>query len=137
MYEKVNNSRYLLKDKESGMFKVLLRYSPENIMESNYYYKVSDKKYLDEIIDGAVGLSADKVKAQNDYNTIKWFRQFFMDEEILDFLNEEVCEYIAENDEDYMGRMQERIDDAKKEAEDYDNMREDAYRDYMRRGGRG
>ncbi|NLE06122.1 MAG: hypothetical protein GX638_15150 [Crenarchaeota archaeon] len=114
----------------------MLKYSPEDIMEDPYYYKVSDAKWLDEIIDGAVELSAENAKVKNNYNTIKWFRSFFADEEIIDFLNEEVCQYIAENDEDYMERMKARINKEAEEYLNYEDMKEEAYREYMNKGGR-
>lgn len=137
MFNRINDNKYLLFDKESGRHKIRLDYSPEDIMEEPYYYKVSDVKWLEEIIIGAVQISLENRKANYDNNTIKFFRDFFYDEEIVENLNEEVCQYIAENDEDYMDRMQDRIGKAVKESEDYDNMREGAYRDYMIRGGRG
>lgn len=137
MFNKVNDNKYLLFDKESGRYKIRLDYSPEDIMEEPYYYKVSDAKWLEEIIIGAIEISLEKRKAKYDDNTIKFFRDFFYDEEIVENLNEEVYEHIVESDSDYMERMQNRINKEAEEYCDYENMKEYAYREYMSRGGRG
>lgn len=130
------NKKYLVFNKESGKYKIRLQYSPEDIMGDDYYYLVENKEQLEEIIIGAIEISLEKRKAKYNDNTVKFFRDFFYNEEIIENLNEEVYEYIVENDSDYMGRMQARINQEDEEYCDYENMKESAYREYMNKGGR-
>lgn len=101
---------YIKYNKETKEYSILLKYSPEDIMDGDYYYKVGRILELDELIDIAIGNSMYKAKADYNDNTIKWFREFFLDDELVEMFNEDICKIIYDTDEDFAKRIERRIE---------------------------
>jgi hypothetical protein len=116
--------KYIKYNKETKEYSILLKYSPEDIMDGDYYYRVGSLLELNDIVKQAIANDLDSVGATYDDKTIKWFMDFFMDEELVDIFNEDIYKVICEFDEDFVKRMERRIELHDNDITDYSNPNE-------------